>query len=130
MADKQNNVLDLQQLFGQSQSIKVKCRDGKTYELMRMDAITPKEAVRFQKLQVRASSIQKAGQNMSNEQAADLTIIFDELLSILCKDLPLKQMEYLEKVTVINFYMEQTQGKKTMDRALRNLQTGGKRSRR
>lgn len=127
MADQ--NILDLQALFGQAKAIKVKARNGKTYELLRMEGITPREAVRFQKLQVRAQKLQRIKNDISDEQAAELSRIFDDLLLILCKDLPLKDMEYAEKIAVVRFYMEQTQGKKTMELALRKVRTGARSSR-
>lgn len=128
MADNKN-VLDLNALFGQGKTVKVKARNGRIYELLRMEAISPREAVRFQRLQSKAARLQGAGEELSDEQADELVGVFDDLLTILCADLPVTEMEFMEKMAVIQFYMEQTQEKKATELALRKLRTGARHSR-
>lgn len=124
----ENNVLDLNELFGQAKVVKVKARDGRTYELLKMEAISPREAVRFQRLQVRAARLQGASEELTDDQADELTSIFDDLLTILCAELPVKTMQFAEKMAVIQFYMEQTQEKKAEKLALEKVRTGARRS--
>lgn len=130
MTNQTPKVLDLQEIFGQANSVQVKTRDGKLHHLLRMEAISPKEAVLFQQLQLKANRLQHVSRDMTDGQATELTAIFDQLLSILCKDLKLDEMLFMEKISIIQFYMEQTQGKKAMELALRKVrQTGARHSR-
>lgn len=123
-------MLDLNELFGQAVTVKVKARDGKVYELLRMEAISPREAVRFQRLQQKAARLQVVGEEMSDEQASDLVGVFDDLLEILCAELPVEAMQFAEKMAVLQFYMEQTQKKKATKLALAKVRTGARRSQR
>lgn len=121
MTDNNNKPLNLDELFGQASHVKV-IWQGKEYELMRMEAISPKQSVQFNRLKVKANALQNASEDMSSEQAADLEAVIDEMLSLLCKDLPVKKMEFAAKLRVLVFYTEQTQGKKAMELALGKMQ--------
>jgi len=127
MADE-NKVLDLDALFGQARAVKVKWQ-GKEYELLRLEAIGPRQAVKFQKLQLRAAKLQNVDEEMSDEQAAELEAVFNDILKLLCEELPLETMTVLHKMNILAFYTEQTQGKKVMELALKKIQTGARRSR-
>jgi hypothetical protein len=132
MSDNNNGSkpLNLDELFGQASHVKVTWQ-GKTYELLRMEAISPRQAVQFNRLKMRANDLQNADEEMSNKQANDLEKVIDEMLILLCKDLPLSTMEFIVKLRVLVYYTEQTQGKKALDLALGTIQkrTGARSSR-
>jgi hypothetical protein len=119
--------LNLDELFGQARAVEV-IYEGETYELLRLEGIDPKRLTQFQKLQKRASALQRAGEGMTDKQSEDVEALFDDMLAILCKDLPLATMPFIKKMRIITFYIEETQGKKALETAL-NKVTGAKRSR-
>lgn len=114
------NILDLDELFGQARAVKVKWQD-KEYELLRMDAISPKQAVKFQQLELRAGNLQSIGAELTDENAAELEQTIDEMLAMLCKDLPLAELSFIYKTRILTFYAQETQGKKALKVALKNL---------
>jgi len=118
---EENKTLDLDQLFGQAEPVKIKLK-GKEYEMLPIEGIGPKQAVRFQKLQLKANKIQKLNPKlMDAKQAKELDDMFDEMLRILCPELPLAEMNSMQKIRTVVFYVEQTQGKKVLEVALGNL---------
>ena len=119
MADEQHKALDLDELFGQARAVKVKWQ-GKEYELLRMEAIGPRDAVRFQKLQLKASKLQMSD-DMDDETAREVEKTFDDMLNLLCKDMPLGEMVFMQKMRVITYYIEETQGKKALEIALQKV---------
>lgn len=110
MSDQQR-VLDLDDLLGQASSIKVKW-NGREYELLRMESVSPKQAVKFQKLQARANRLQTNGESTEEADAVELENVMDEMLGMLCKDLPLTEIPFGMKMRIVTFYGEQAQGKK------------------
>jgi hypothetical protein len=110
-------TLDLDELFGQARAVKVKWQ-GREYELLRMEGISPKQAVYFQKLQLRASKLQSNTEAVDDESAEEIETLFDDMLKILCADLPLQDMQFVHKMRVLTFYIEETQGKKALETAL------------
>lgn len=125
MSDEKK-TLDLDQLFGQADPIKLKLK-GAEYELLPIEGIGPKQAVKFQKLQLRAQKLQSLKTNpesMDAKQAQELDDLFDEMLKILCPELPLSEMTSVQKIRSVLFYMEQTQGKKILEAALGESLTG------
>lgn len=125
-------VLDLDQLFGQAKAVKVKW-EGEMHELLRLEAISPKQAMKFNQLYLRAGKLQQALQSKTGDELSDADVdevqaVFDEMLGMLCATLPLKEIPYMAKSQIMVFYMEQTQGKKAMEAALSQV-TGGRRSR-
>ena len=124
MADEQK-TLDLDELFGQARAIKVKWQ-GKEYELLKMEGIGPQEAVKFQKMQNAASKLQRS-KNMDDTSAKQIEKLFDDMLKVLCKDLPVGEMSFMAKTRTLTYYIEETQGKKALEIAL-NKMTGEKSS--
>lgn len=124
MADDRK-VLDLDELFGQARAVKVKWKEQE-YELLKMEAISPKDAVRFQKLQISASKLQMK-EDMDDASARQIEKLIDDMLSLLCKDLPLQDMTFVVKMRILTYYIEETQGKKALETALSKV-TGLKRS--
>ena len=127
MADAEDNkTLDLDALFGQAKPVKVKL-NGKEYELLPMEGIGPRQAVQFQKLQLKAQKLQRLQtglKEMDAKQAKELEELFNEMLRTLCPELPLAEMNTMQKIRTIVFYMEETQGKKILEKALGNLSIG------
>jgi|CXWL01.1.fsa_nt_gi hypothetical protein len=119
--------LNLDELFGQSNSVKV-TQGGRDYELMRIEALGPKQAVQLQKMQKKADGLKLLNEEMTDQQALDMESTFDDMIRMLCPDFPIGEITFLMKMRILTFYMEQTQGKKAMETALKNM-TGRKGSR-
>jgi hypothetical protein len=121
----ENKVLNLDEMFGEDRPVKVKWK-GVEYELLRLEAFSPREINRFQTMQKDASELQR----LKNANAADKSIdakieqLFDKMLSTLCAKLPLKEIPFLGKTRIITFYIEETQGKKALEVALTQQVTG------
>ena len=118
MAD-QNKVLDLNELFGQAKTVKVKWKEEE-YELLRIEGISPKQALQLQSFQKRIEKL-KDKSEPAEEDATDMEKLFDEILKMLCKELPLKEIPFNGKMAIMRFYIEETQGKKALEVALANL---------
>ena len=118
-----SKVLNLDELFGQARAVKVRWK-GREYELLRIEGISPKQASQFNKLYLKAAKLQGAlsgGADMDEAQADDVDELFNQMLSILCADFPVRETPFMAKMNVIQFYVEQTQGKKVMEAALTKL---------
>jgi hypothetical protein len=112
-------ILDLDELFGQARAVKVRWK-SQEYELLRMEGIDPKQAMRFQKMQRKAMSLQNiSADDFSDEDAEKLEELFDDMLKVLCKNLPLTEMPFLAKTNIIMFYVEETQPKNALKTALK-----------
>lgn len=119
MSDETRKVLDLDDLFGQARAVKVRWK-GQEYELLRMEALTPIKAQQFGKLQDKARSLQTEDE-IDEERSQKIESLFDEMLRSLCSDLPLENIPFMGKMRIITFYIEETQGKKVLEAALRSL---------
>lgn len=126
---EQKKPLDLDELFGQARAVKVRKND-RDHELIHLDALSPKQAVRFQKLQLTVNKLRnlKEGE-ITDGQAELIESTMEEMLSILCSTLPLNEMSFMEKTRVLTYYIEETQGKKVTDLALKKVRTGARSSR-
>lgn len=124
MSDERK-ILDLDELFGQARAVKVKWQDQE-YELLKMEAISPQDAVRFQKLQIAAGKLQMKD-DMDDASAKQIEKLIDDMLKLLCKELPLQEMKFMVKMRVLTYYIEETQGKKALETALSKV-TGAKSS--
>lgn len=121
----EKKVLDLDELFGQAQAVKVKWQE-REYELLKLEGISPQDAVKFQKLQLAAGKLQMKD-DMDDASAKGIEKLVDDMLKILCKDLPLQDMKFMVKMRVLTYYIEETQGKKALETAL-NKVTGARSS--
>jgi hypothetical protein len=63
-----------------------------------------------------AMSLQNA-----DEANDEIVALFDKMLSSLCPSLPLMKIPFLAKTRIITFYIEETQGKKVLEVALKNV---------
>lgn len=115
----EKKVLDLDELFGQSRAVKVKWQE-KEYELFKLEGISPQDAVKFQKLQHAAGKLQMKD-DMDDASAKGIEKLIDDMLKLLCKDLPLQDMKFMVKMRVLTYYIEETQGKKALETALNKV---------
>jgi len=125
MADE-NKVLNLDEVFGEDRPIKVKWK-GETYDLLRLEAFSPREINRFQNMQKDAAELQRLkNAAKKNDHSIDKKIeqLFDKMLSTLCAKLPLAEIPFLAKTRIITFYIEETQGKKALEVALNQQMIG------
>jgi len=127
MADEKNKVLDLDELFGQARAIKVRWQT-REYELLRMDAISPKQSLYFQKMVGRVQKLQSTQPNGAEhseeedeKQAAELESLVNESLKLLCSELPVETIPFGRRMQILTFYSEETQGKKALEVALSEL---------
>ena len=114
-----NKVLNLDEMFGEDRPVVVKWH-GESYNLLRLEAFSPREINRFQSMQKDASELQRLKNANKNDKGIDKKIedLFDKMLSTLCAKLPLKDIPFLGKTRIITFYIEETQGKKALEVAL------------
>jgi hypothetical protein len=119
--------LDLDELFGQAQAVKV-VHNGREYELLKLDALGPRQAVKIQKMQKKAQVLQSLGEQITEEQSLEIEKIFEDIILMLCEDFPVKEITFAKKLRIVMYYMEETEGKKALENALGNL-TGRTRSR-
>lgn len=125
MKDDNGKALDLDELFGQAKAVKVKWQ-GKEYELMPIGAIGPKDALALQKMQARAAAVSGGSDSITEETALELERMFDEMLVMLSKELPLNEIPFGGKMRILQFYTEESEGKK---KVIYKKQTGAKSSR-
>lgn len=123
MSEEKKGVLNLDELFGQARAVIVRWQ-GRDYELLRIEGISPRQATQFNKLYLQAGGLQKAlagNGDVDEEQAVEIDELFSKMIRILCADFPVGETPFLAKMRIIQFYMEQTQGKKAMETALKTL---------
>jgi hypothetical protein len=129
MSNQPDQVLDLDELFGQARAVKVKY-GGREHELLRLEAMGPLEVVKFKKMYAQANELQMASiqDDMTEDQAKAIVSMFDEMLQMICKTLPIPDMAFAVKARVLEFYVIETQGKKKEIETLQKVRTGAKRS--
>lgn len=101
-------VLNLDELFGQDRPVVVMWQ-GKRHEFMRMAAIGPREALRFEKMMGRAQQLSQVS-DPSADESAEIEGIYDEMIGTLCPDFPIQDLKFLQKLFVVDFYVENSQG--------------------
>jgi hypothetical protein len=110
MADEKIKTLDLDELLGQAKAVKVR-RHGIEYELAQLSGLGVHKILQFQSLRKKVALMQVAD-NITEEQAAEIERLFDGMLSMLCDSLPLDEITYPEKTTILAFYFTETAPKK------------------
>jgi hypothetical protein len=110
-------ILNLDEVFGQDRPVKV-LWGGREYELLRLEAFSPRQIHALGKLQGAAARLSEGGMQNAEGSDAEIEALFDEMLAVLCKELPLATMPFLAKTRIITFYIEETQGKKALEEAL------------
>lgn len=147
MSEENSRALSLDDLFGQAQSMVV-LHEGVRYELPKLKTLSPKKLQRFQELGKEAFKLQKFGKDdFTKEQATEVEDLLDEILTMLCKELPLKPVSkwqrllahlrkkklptpltFEKKMAVVMYYGEETQGKKAVWPTAQKKTTGPRRS--
>lgn len=127
---EEKKVLDLDELFGQARAVKVRWK-GEEYEFLRMEGITPRQATQFNQLHLKSAKLQKAiakGGEPTEDQSAQTDEFLSQMIKILCPKFPVDGLGFMAKTRIVQFYMEQTQGKNAEQAMLKEL-TGEKASR-
>lgn len=105
-------ILDLDELLGQRKQIKVR-RNGIEYDLADMNALSAKEVIQIQTMRSKIARLQILDE-LSEEQSTEIEKLFDGILSMLCKDITLAEISYVEKTSILAFYFTESQTKKAI----------------
>lgn len=111
MSDEKT-VLDLDELLGQRKQIKVR-RNGVEHDFSDMNALSAKEVIQIQTMRQKIARLQILD-DLNEEQSKEIEKLFDGILAMLCKDIPLAEISYVEKTTILAFYFTESQTKKAM----------------
>jgi hypothetical protein len=108
MAD--NRILNLDELFGQTQVIQIKWQ-GRIYDLRRPEALDPIDFVRYEKLQTRMNQLQTGSQgnpqeDLTEEQATEFKLIMDDMTRLLCPDLHAAKLPFVAQFRVLVHYSD------------------------
>lgn len=106
----ENKVLNLDEMFGEDRPVKVKWKEGE-YELHRFTALSVVNVLRFQKMRRGVMRLQVVDE-VSEKDAATIETLFNEMLKLIGPDLPLDDIPYVMKPTILAFYFEQIDEKK------------------
>lgn len=102
--------LNLDELFGQAKKIKVVWQD-KSYELVRPEGLGPKEFVRWDSL-LNKIQVLKDETTSDEQKAEELEGVYNDVLMMICPQLVAAGLPFLGKMRVLQFYMEEVEGKK------------------
>jgi hypothetical protein len=111
MAEEQR-VLDLDEVLGQRARVKVR-RNGVEYGFVDLYALGAYKVMQLQTMRQKVARFQLMD-NISEEQATEAEKLLDDILKMLCADLPLQDCTYMDKTTVLTFYFTEIQQKKVM----------------
>lgn len=113
MSDENNSkVLDLDQILGQRNKIVVRRKDVE-YSMRDMNALSANEVIRLQTMRQKVARLQML-EEPTDEQAIEIEKLFDRLLGLLCAEMPLGEISYSEKTTILAFYFTESQQKKAV----------------
>ena len=122
MADE-NKVLNLDEVFGQDRPIKVKWKENE-YALHRFTALSVTEVLRFQKMRREVMRLQLI-EEVTEKEGGEIEALFNAMLKLIGPDLPLDEIPYVMKPSILAFYFEQIDEKK---RASTKRMTGARSS--
>lgn len=108
-------VLNLDELFGEDRPVVVRWRE-REYALLRFTAMGVKQVLKFQRLRRDAVREQLLADE-SEEAAAKVEALFDAMLAMIGPELPLNELPYVLKPSILAFYFEQLEEKKTNARS-------------
>lgn len=129
MTDVKRKALNLDELFGQARSVAV-IHDGSEYEFMRVEAMGPRQAVQLQQMQKKAQVLQSLGNELTEKQSQEIDNVLSLMITMLCPTFPVRDIEFIKKMRIVMFYIEETNGKKALENALKKaMPIGQKRSR-
>lgn len=116
---EEQKVLNLDELFGNVRAVKAKWQ-GVTYELVRVEALSPKAISRFQSMQKRASQLQMKSLNndVTDEESTEIVSLINTMLLTLCETMPVESMPFAAKTKLLEFYITETQEKNALNIAL------------
>lgn len=106
MSEENKAVLNLDELFGQAEPIKVKWQ-GKNYELRRPEAMGPVEYAQFAKLQRKVEVLQVGDGEMDEAQAGNMEQLVINMLAMLNSDLGKVPMPFVARMRALEFYSTQ-----------------------
>ena len=105
MSEIDQNVLSLDELFGQADPVKVKWQ-GKMYNLRKVDAFNPKELNRWDHLQRKSEELENLEEEeMTDEQAETLEEVVYESVKMLNENLA-EKTQFYHQVSILAFYGE------------------------
>ena len=113
--EKKTAVLNLDELYGVARPIKV-VFDGRTYEMVRPDALSPKAFVQWDKLVKRAMKLQVgANDEMTDEMTAELETVIEMAIYMACPELEKAGLSFPQKMSILNFYAEEVKPEKKVE---------------
>lgn len=124
MADEKK-VLNLDEVFGQDRPIKVVWK-GDEYALHRFTALSVAEVLKFQKMRREAARLQIMDE-ITDERSRAIEDLFNAMLAMIGPELPLAEIPYVMKPSILAFYFGQLDEKKRVNPARRRT-TGEKSS--
>lgn len=107
---EEKRVLNLDEVFGQDMLIKVKWNE-KDYELRHITAMSVTEVLQFQKM--RRDVVRLQIQDVTENDSLEIESLFNTMIKLLCPDMPLDEMPYVLKPSILAHYFEQIEKKRT-----------------
>ena len=105
-----NKVLNLDEMFGEDRPVKVKWKTGE-YELHRFTALSVTNVLKFQKMRREVMRLQVLDE-VTEKDAKTIESLFNAMLQMIGPELPLDEIPYVMKPTILAFYFEQIDEKK------------------
>jgi hypothetical protein len=127
VANANDNVLDLDELFGVDQPLRVKLGED-LFDLLPLTAFGPAQLLQLQQLQRELGKLRGSADDATTARA--LAQVVDKIIELICPDLSARELTFARKLSVLNFYNQKTApaGKKTQLTNLRKKRTGDARS--
>ena len=110
MSEEKNVVLNLDEILKGRKKIQV-LRQGVGYDFLDLSSLPASKVIKVQTMRQKIARLQML-EDLSDEQVRDIEMLFDSILSLLCPDLPLSEISYTEKTTILAFYFTESQAKK------------------
>lgn len=104
--DVNNQVLDLNALYGVDKPLKVLWGAGE-YVMRRPQAFGPRDLVTLEDLQKRAVHLQNLGAGMTDAQAIELENVLNQLLAMVCPEMPTADMPFVARARIAMWYFKQ-----------------------
>lgn len=112
MSDEKSKVLDLDQILGQRNQIVIRRKDVE-YSMRDMNALSANDVIRLQAMRQKIARLQMLDE-LTEDQAKEIEKLFNSILGLLCAEIPLGDISYSEKTTILAFYFTESQTKKAM----------------
>lgn len=103
-------TLDLDEMLGEKQIVKIK-RGDKEYLLRDIDSFSTHQLLQIQGMRRKITTLQLR-EDVTEEEAGNLEILLNDILKILCLEMPLSELSYSEKTYIIAFYFMEVRKKK------------------